>query len=161
LDKPFRIGDRIKVETVDGNVETIGLRSTRIRNLDGHLVAVPNKTMGNAIITNISRRPLIRTEMNFGLVADTPTAKVRRATEILGEIFRAHPRTSDLIISFNKFTDSALNIFVVHVWDGAEAKEHFAALQELNLQIKQRFEAEQIEFAFPTQTIHLKTAAAK
>jgi MscS family membrane protein len=161
LDKPFRMGDRIKVETVDGTVETIGLRSTRIRSLDGHLVSVPNKTMGNAIITNITRRPIIRTEMNFGLVADTPTAKVKRATAILEEVFRAHTRTQDLIVSFNKFTDSALNIFVVHVWDGADAKDHFAALQDLNLQIKQRFEAEQIEFAFPTQTIHLKQVAAK
>ena len=161
LDKPFRIGDRIKVESVDGTVETIGLRSTRIRSLDGHLVSVPNKTMGNAIITNITRRPIIRTEMNFGLATDTTTAKVKRAAAILEEVFRAHTRTQDLIVSFNKFTDSALNIFVVHVWDGADAKDHFAALQDLNLQIKQRFEAEQIEFAFPTQTIHLKPVAAK
>ena len=161
LDKPFRLGDRIKVESVDGTVENIGLRSTRVRNLDGHLVAVPNKTMGNAIITNITRRPIIRTEMNLGLTYDTPVEKVKRATAILDEIFRSHPKTSDLVISFNKFTDSALNIFVVHVWSGVEAKEHFAALQELNLQIKQRFEAEGIGFAFPTQTIHLKTDAAK
>ncbi len=161
LDKPFRLGDRIKVESVDGTVETIGLRSTRVRNLDGHLVAVPNKTMGNAIITNITRRPIIRTEMNLGLTYDTPVEKVKRATAILDEIFRSHPKTSDLVISFNKFTDSALNIFVVHVWSGVEAKEHFAALQDLNLQIKQRFEAEGIAFAFPTQTVHLKTDAAK
>lgn len=159
MDKPFRIGDRIRVENVDGTVETIGLRSTRIRNLDGHLVAIPNKTMGNTIITNITRRPIIRTEMNFGLTYDTSVEKVKRATAILGEVFRSHPQTADLVISFNKFTDSTLNIFVVHVWNGTEPKAHFAALQELNLQIKQRFEAERIEFAFPTQTIHLKQGA--
>jgi MscS family membrane protein len=156
LDKPFRIGDMVKVEGVQGNIEQIGLRSTRIRNLDGHLVAIPNKTMGNAIITNITRRPSIHTEMNIGITYDTPTERVKRATEILDEVFRADPKTRDLIISFNKFNDSALNIFVVHIWDGTEGKEHFASMQVLNLKIKERFDAEKIEFAFPTQTLHVK-----
>ncbi len=161
LDKPFHLGDRIKVESVDGMVEGIGLRSTRIRNLDGHHVTIPNKLMGNAIITNITRRPTIKTEMNLGLTYDTPVEKVKRATLILEEIFRANPKTADLIISFNKFGDSALNILVVHVWNGTDAKQHFAEMQELNLQIKQRFDAEKIEMAFPTQTVYLKTEAGK
>ena len=161
LDKPFHIGDRIRVESVDGTVETIGLRSTRVRNLDGHLVTLPNKLMGNAIITNITRRPTIKTEMNIGITYDTPVEKVKRATEILEEVFHASPKTKDLIISFNKFADSALNIFVVHVWNGTDVKEHFAAMQILNLQIKERFDAEKIEFAFPTQTVFVKNEAGK
>jgi MscS family membrane protein len=161
LDKPFHIGDRIKVEGVDGMVEAIGLRSTAVRSLDGHHVTIPNKLMGNAIITNITRRPTIKTEMNLGLTYDTPAEKVKRATALLEEIFRANPKTGDLIISFNKFADSALNIFVVHVWNGTDARQHFAEMQALNLQIKARFDAEKIEFAFPTQTVHLKTEAGK
>ena len=161
LDKPFHIGDRIRVEGVDGMVEAIGLRSTNVRNLDGHHVTIPNKLMGNAIITNITRRPTIKTEMNIGLTYDTPAEKVRRATQLLEEIFRANPRTADLLISFNKFADSTLNIFVVHVWNGTDVKQHFAEMQELNLQIKARFDAEKIEFAFPTQTVHVKSDAAK
>ena len=156
LDKPFHLGDRIKVEGVDGTVESIGLRSTCVRSLDGHHITIPNKLMGNAIITNITRRPTIKTEMNLGLTYDTPAEKVKRATVILEEIFRANPKTADLLISFNKFGDSALNLFIVHVWNGTDAKEHFAVMQELNLQIKQRFDTEKIELAFPTQTIHLK-----
>jgi MscS family membrane protein len=157
LDKPFYVGDRIRVDAVDGTVELIGLRSTRLRNVDGYLVTVPNKLMGNAVITNLSRRPTIRTEMNFGLTTETPVEKIRRATVLLEEIFRANPRTSELLVSFNKFTDSALNILVAHVWNGTEAKAHFAEMQEMNLQIKARFEAEKIEFANPTQTIYLKS----
>jgi len=159
LDKPFHIGDFIRVEGVEGTVESIGLRSTRIRNADGHHVAIPNKLMGNAIITNITRRPSIRTEMNFGLAYGTPVEKVRRATAILDQIFRANPKTTDLLISFNKFTDSSLNIFVVHVWDGTNAKQHFAQMQEWNLEIKQQFEAEKIEMAYPTRTLYLKSEA--
>lgn len=161
LDRPFHIGDLIRVEGVEGTVETIGLRSTRIRNADGHHVAIPNKLMGNAIITNITRRPTIRTEMNFGLTCDTPVEKVRRATAILEQVFRANPKTADLLISFNKFTDSALNVLVVHVWDGTDAKQHFAQMQEWNLQIKQQFEAEKIEMAYPTKTVYLKSEPAK
>jgi MscS family membrane protein len=161
LDKPFHLGDVIKVESVTGTVEGIGLRSTRIRNPEGHHVMIPNKLMGNAIITNITRRPTIRTEMNFGLTYDTPTEKVKRATIILQEIFGTHPKTGDLLISFNKFTDSTLNIFVVHVWNGTDAKAQFADLQELNLKIKEQFEAEKIEFAFPSQTVYLKSEAGK
>lgn len=156
LDKPFHIGDRIRVESVDGTVEGIGLRSTRVRSLDGLQVTIPNKLMGNAIITNITRRPTIRTEMNIGITYDTTAEQVKRATAILEEVFRAHPKTSDLVISFNKFNDSALNLFVVHVWNGNDLKAYLAGMQELNLVIKQRFDREKIEFAFPTQTVHLK-----
>ena len=155
-DKPFRVGDRIKLDTVDGQVETIGLRSTRVRSLDGHLITIPNKTMGSATITNVTARPNIKTEMNLGLTYDTPTAKVQRASALLEEIYRAHPLTSDVWISFNRFDASALNIYVVHWWNGVEPKAHLAGMQELNLEIKRRFEAEGIEFAFPTQTVHLR-----
>jgi MscS family membrane protein len=161
LDKPFYVGDLIKVEGVDGTVESIGLRSTRIRNADGHHIAVPNKLMGNAIITNITRRPTIRTEMNLGLAHGTSVEKVKRATVILQEIYRASPKTSDVIISFNKFTDSTLNIYVVHIWAGTDFKEYLAQMQEWNLSIKQQFEAEKIEMALPTRTVHLKTDAGK
>jgi MscS family membrane protein len=161
LDKPFHIGDRIKVDIVDGIVESIGIRSTRIRNLDGHHVTIPNKLMGNAIITNVTRRPTIKTEMNLALPFDLPAEKVKRATVVLEEIYKANPRTADLIISFNRFADSALNIFIVHTWSGTDAKQHFAEMQELNLRIKERFDAEKIEFALPSQTVHLKTGTGK
>lgn len=161
LDKPFHIGDRIMILSVNGTVEGIGLRSTLVRSLEGHLVTIPNKTMGNEIITNITRRPTIKTELNIGLTYDTPAEKVKRATFILEEIFRSTPKTADLIISFNKFGDSALNIFVVHVWNGTDVKAHFAEMQELNLKIKARFDEEKIEFAFPTQTIFLKPDGGK
>lgn len=156
LDKPFHLGDLIRVEGVEGTVESIGLRSTRVRNADGHHVSIPNKLMGNAIITNITRRPTIKSQINLGLTYDTPASQVARAVALLEEIFGRRPNTTGLIISFNKFCDSALNILVVHEWKGTDAREHFAELQLINLEIKARFDAERIEFAFPTQTLYLK-----
>lgn len=157
-DKPFRVGDRIRLDnTVDGTVEGIGLRSTRVRNLDGHLVTIPNKTMGNAAITNVTARPSIKTEMNLGLTYDTPPEKLKRASALLEEIYRANPMTADVWIGFNRFDASALNIYVVHWWGGTDFKAYLAGMQELNLEIKRRFAAEGLEFAYPTQTVHVRT----
>jgi len=156
LDKPFQIGDRIQLDAVDGVVETIGLRSMRVRNLDGHLITIPNKTIANATITNITRRPNIRTLINLGVTYNTPAARIQRAVELLYEIYRAHPMTQDVWISFNNFADASLNIFVIHWWKGTDYKAYLDGMQELNLTIKQRFDEERIEFAFPTQTLYVK-----
>src|SRR2546430_8664695 len=160
MDKPFRIGDRIQLDSVDGTVETIGLRSTRVRNLDGHLVTIPNKTMGNATITNITRPPNIQTVMNIGITYDPPAEKVKRALQILQEVYKEHPKTFDCLIGFNKFADSALNIQVVHWWNSTDNKEYMTGLQEMNLAVKERFDKEGINFAFPSQTLYLKQDSA-
>jgi MscS family membrane protein len=155
-DKPFQVGDYVKLEAIEGSVESIGLRSTRIRNPDGHLITVPNKTMGNATITNVTRRPTIRTLMDIGLTYDMSPDKVRRAVAILAEVYKGHPKTKDLIVGFNQFAASSLNIRVIHWWDGTDYKAYMADLQELNLAVQERFGAEKIAFAFPTQTVLLK-----
>lgn len=155
-DKPFRVGDRIQIDSIDGSVEAIGLRSTRIRNLDGHLVTVPNRTMANANLTNVSKRPNIKTVMNVGVTYDTPAEKIERAIQIIEEIYRPHPKTADLIISFNKFESSSLNILVVHWWDSTDFKEYLLQFQKLNIELKRRFDAEGISFAFPSQTVYLR-----
>lgn len=156
LDKPFRVGDRIQFENVDGVVESIGLRSTRIRNLDGHLVTVPNKTVGNATIVNVSRRPHIRTIMDIGITYDTPPHKVQQALDILEKVFREHPMTSDVIVSFTQFADSSLNLRVIHWWKGTDYKAYMAGIRELNLRIKERFDSAGLSFAFPTRTLYVK-----
>lgn len=155
-DKPFRVGDRIQLDAVDGTVEVIGLRSTRVRNLDGYLVTIPNKTMANATIVNVSKRPNIKTVMNIGVTCDTPAERVELAMRIINEIYRPHPKTADLMVSFNKFESSSLNILVVHWWNSTDAREYAEGFQQLNLELKRRFDAEGINFAFPTQTVYLR-----
>jgi MscS family membrane protein len=156
VDKPFRVGDRVKLTDVDGVVETIGIRSTRVRNLDGFLITVPNKTMGNSTITNISRRPNIKTEMNFGIAYETSASQISRAIEILEQVYKGDPMTCDLLVAFNKFGDSALNILVVHWWNGTDFKVYAAGMQKLHLSLKEKFDAEKIQFAFPSHTVYLR-----
>ncbi len=146
-DKPFREGDQIKLDGAEGVVEAIGLRSTRVRHPEGHLVAVPNKTMGNAIITNLTKRSSIKTVMNLVLAHDLTTEKVKRALELLREIYRSHSMTQDVWISFNQFAGRSLNLMIVHWWKGTDYQKYLAGMQELNLTIKERFDAERITLA--------------
>jgi MscS family membrane protein len=155
-DRPFRVGDRVQFDTIDGVVETIGLRSTRIRNLDGHLVTVPNRTVANASISNITKRPTIKTVMNIGLTYDTPSNRIERAMAIIREIYRSNPKTSNLVVNFNKFDSSALNILVVHWWGDTDWDAYLAGLQSMNLELKRRFDEEKLSFAFPSQTVYLR-----
>jgi len=94
LDKLFTIGNRIQIDAVDGNVESIGWRSTRIRNLNGQLVTIPNKTVGNTTIINVAARLNIETVMNVSVTYDT-------AVELIGEVFRGHAKRIDLVMRFN------------------------------------------------------------
>lgn len=156
LDKPFRIGDRIKLDAVDGTVETIGLRSTRVRNLDGFLVTIPNKTMGNATITNVTRRPTIKTTMMIGITYNTSHEKLQRAVDILREVYKKNEKTEDLLVSFSNFGPSSLDIQVVHWWGNTEHREYLDGMHVMNMEVKRRFDEEKIEFAFPTQTVYLR-----
>ena len=147
VDKPFRVGDQIKLEGAEGTVEAVGLRSTRVRNPEGYLLAVPNKTMGNAIITNITQRQSIKTVMNLPLPRTLTTEKLKRAITLLTEVYRGYPMTKDVWISFNQFAGTNLNIMVVHWWKGTDYQKYLAGIQEMNLAVKERFDAEGIALA--------------
>jgi MscS family membrane protein len=146
-DKPFRVGDQIKFPDAEGIVESVGLRSTRVRNPDGHLVVIPNKTVGSATVTNVSERPGIKTVMNLALARTLSAAKVKRALAVLEEIYRAHPMTQQVSVSFNQFAAGNVNILIVHWWKGTDNQKWLAGMQEMNLAVKERFDAEEITFA--------------
>lgn len=158
VDKPFRVGDRIKIGSeVDGFVEEMGLRATRVRNLDGFVITVPNKAVGNNTVTNISGRQTIRAVLNYGLSYETPAGRMQRATDIIREILTKHPLTADFIISFNRFDPSALNIEVVYICKTVDWKQFTGALQEINIAIKERFDAEKLDFGLPVQRVFVKS----
>ncbi len=146
VDKPFHVGDQIRVDTNEGTVEAVGLRSTRIRNADGYVIAVPNKTMGNASITNMTRRNSIRTAMTLALPQNLPGEKVRRALALLREVYCANPNTQDFWVSFNEFAGGKLNIILIHWWKGTDYQKYLSGIQELNLAAKDRLDAEGIGF---------------
>jgi MscS family membrane protein len=158
FDKPFQAGDRIVIDSYDGNVESVGFRSTRIRLLNGHLVSIPNDKVVNSAVENIGRRPYIRWLTQIGITYDTPPHKIQQAVDILRSILENHeglhpdfpPR-----VHFNGFNDWSLNITVLVWYHPPEYWDFQGWVQRTCLEIMQRFESAGIDFAFPSQTLYL------
>jgi MscS family membrane protein len=158
LDRPFKVGDRILLEDADGPVESIGLRSTRIRTLDGHLVSVPNKQTANVKVQNVGRRPYIKRVSNITITYDTPADKVEKALQIVRGILDNHEGMDPEFpprVYFNEFNDWSLNLLVIAWYTPPEYWDYLQWCEKTNLAIMRAFEAEGIEFAFPTSTTYL------
>ncbi len=159
-DKPFELGDRIRVDGHDGPVEEVGFRSTRVRRLDGHLVTIPNGELANKTIENIGKRPYIKRTINIGITYDTAPDKVERAIAIMKELLADHEGMNadfPARVYFNAFNDSSLNIIGIYWYHPADywAAQEFG--EAFNLALLKRYNEEGIEFAFPTQTLYINS----
>ncbi len=164
IDKPFVFGERINVDGHDGMVEEIGLRSTRIRTLDGHLVTIPNGDLANKTIQNIAKRPFIKRIANITITYDTPPEKVDRAIVILKEILENHEGMSEAFLPrvfFSEFNADSLNLMVIYWYHPPDYWAFMEFSERFNKEVLKRFNDEGIEFAFPTQTIYLAGDAAR
>ncbi len=158
LDRPFAMGERIVLDGNDGVVESVGLRSTRLRTLDGVLITVPNSRAGDAVVQNIGRRPYLKRVLNVTITYDTPVAKIERAIEIIKGLLENHEGMSTDLpprVVFNDLNADSLNILVIYWYTPPEYWDFMAFNQKFNLDLMRKFEEEGIEFAFPTQTIYL------
>jgi MscS family membrane protein len=160
-DRPFHIDDTIKIGQYTGTVEEVGFRSSRIRTFEGHLVTIPNSTMANEMIENIGKRPSIRRISNITITYDTGSEKTQKAINIIKEIIACVPEiNSDSAnlpkVYFSDFNDSSLNIYMCYWVKPADYWTWMQINEKINFEILKRFDAEKIEFAFPTQTLYVK-----
>ena len=172
LDRPFQVGERIAFSGYDGVIEEIGLRSTKLRTLTGHLVTIPNSKIVNDPVENIGQRPSIRRTMNVGVTYDTPREKITQAVQILRDILEEdelrgpihaviNGNESPPRVYFNDYNAESLNIFVIYWYAPPAYWDYMEHAQRLNLRIFEEFEKAGIEFAFPTQTIYLARDAKR
>ncbi len=152
VDKPFVVGDRIMVKDYDGFVREVGIRSTRLETLDGRMVTIPNQFVADETIVNITSEPSRKVTMDLGLTYDTEPEKMELAMKILTDIIKNDTNTQeDVVTAFTEFRDSSLNIrFIYYIKKGAGI---FETQNRINLQILRNFNANKLEFAYPTQTI--------
>ena len=152
LDKPFRIKDRIQVDGFDGIVEEVGLRSTRLRTLEGRIVTIPNSRFTDNSVTNVTSQPTLKVKLNLGLIYDTDEVQMQKAIDILEDIVNNQEAiTDDYAAGFNGFGDFSLNILFIYY---VKPDSHWLDTQTLvNKEVLRRFNKEGLEFAFPTQTI--------
>lgn len=157
VDQPFHMGDVVQVEGFTGTVEEIGVRSTRLRTFNGTLVTFPNSLVVNAKIENLTARPERRTDFTIGVTYDTSYEKLQTGVQILRDVMEAHPGTARYRAHFQSYGDFSLNILAQHWCKYLDYEEYLKCLEEINFEILKRYEKEGIEFAFPTQTLYVKS----
>jgi MscS family membrane protein len=157
LDCPFKIGDRVVFNSKDGVVEEVGMRSTRLRTLEGTLITVPNSEVANASIENISLRPKRKVSIKVGLVYETTSEKLNEAIEIVKYILDNNAKVAvDKYIYFSDFGDFSLNITVIYWINELDYSKFIDIQNDINFCIKKEFQKTGIDFAFPSQTLYLK-----
>ena len=157
FDKPFEVGDFITVGPHSGTVEKIGIKTTRIRALQGEEIVVSNQELTSSRIQNIRKMKERRVAFPFGILYETSEDKVRAVPGIVREIFSTiHEEGLKLDrVFFTTFGDSALTYEVVYFLPTRDIEVYLRTQQEINFKLLERFNREKIGFAYPTQTIYL------
>lgn len=155
-DKMFRVGDRVQFDAFDGFVDEFGLRSTKIRAITGERIIVPNKKMAEVQLRNFSRNGFVRTTVMVGVVYSTTHDRLREAVRILDGIFKDRRDQESYQIVFKSLSACSLDLEVTFWARYTTYLEYNALMDGLNFEIKKRFDATGIAFAFPTQTLHIE-----
>jgi MscS family membrane protein len=160
-DRPFQIDELVKIGGHYGPVEQVGFRSTKVRTIEGHLVTIPNSMIANEIVENVGQRPYIRRTSNITITYDSGHTKAQRAVEIIKQILSEVPEVNcdpetPPRVYFSDFSDWALNIYMSYWVKPPDYWLYHEVNERVNIEMMKRFEAEQIEFAFPSQTLYVK-----
>lgn len=161
FDKPFVIGDFIKVGDYLGTVKKIGIKTTRVQALTGEELIFSNKELTSEKIQNYGRMEERRIAYTFGITYQTPAEKVEKIGERVREIIDGMGKVRFDRAHFTKFGDSSLDFEVVYYVLTPDYNEYMDIQQEMNLKLMRAFEKEGIEFAYPTRTLFIQQAEEK
>lgn len=156
-DKPFEIGDWVVIGDKEGTVEQVGFRSTRIRTFYNSQITVPNATLVNATVDNMGRRRFRRVKCMIGIEYGTPADKIDAFCEGIRELIRLHPYTRKdyYMVYFNEFAGSSLNILLYAFHEVPDWATELRERHRLFTDIVRLAGRIGVEFAFPTQTVHV------
>lgn len=162
-DQPFEVGDWINFNGMDGTVEEVGVRSTRIRTFYNSLISVPNGVLANATIDNFGRRQYRRYFTKISITYDTPPDLIEAYVDGLREIVVNHPKTwKDYYqIHLNDFNSSSLDIMFYIFFEVPDWGKELEARHEVILETVRLAEDLGVRFAFPTQTVHVENFPEK
>ena len=163
LDRPFTVGDWIKLSDVEGIVEDIGFRSTRIRTFPATLVSIPNKTVADATIDNWSKMPKRRVYQTVGVTYETSAEQMEQAVAAIREIVQNDEGVDKkfIVIRFTEFGDSSLNILVYYFTKDVAFADHVATKERINLAVMRTLCDMGLSIAFPTRTVHFEGEVAE
>jgi small-conductance mechanosensitive channel len=161
LDKPFVLGDFLAIDAYSGNVEKIGVRTTRIRSITGEQLVFSNNDLLQSRIRNYGRMNERRSTFTIGVTYDTPAEIVEKIPGFIEEVVEAQPNTRFDRSHFKDFGDSSLNVETVYYMLVPDYRSLMDTQQKVNLEVLRRFNAEGVEFAFPTQTLYVEKGSAE
>jgi len=154
LDKPFTVGDLVKVDGVEGTVEKVGFRSTRIRTSEKTMATIPNRGMIDGVLENLSLRNSRKVSFIIGLTYETNSESLRKIITEIESYINNHQGTSDDgNASFKSFGDSGLNVEVNYFVTVLNYAEFLKIRQEINLEIMDIVIRNKSDFAYPTQRL--------
>lgn len=156
FDKPFKEGEFIIVGNDLGIVKNVGIKTTRLQTLQGQELSISNTDLTNSRVNNYSRMERRRIVFGIGVTYDTPSKKLKKANEIIKKAIDSTDKATLDRVHFKEFGSHSLNFEIAYYVESPDYKIYMDTQQKINLKIKEMFEKEKIEFAFPTQTIHLE-----
>ncbi len=158
LDRPFQIGDWIHFKDVDGTVEEVGIRSTRIRTFANSLTYVPNAILADSIVDNMGLRVYRRFKTEIGITYDTKPEIIENFVEGIREIIKMHPTTRKdyFEVHLNSFGDSSINILIYMFFQAPSWTDELSGKHEVLYAIIKLADQLGVRFAYPTQTLHIE-----
>ena len=159
LDKPFVLNDEVIVGEFRGRIEHIGLKTTRLRSWSGEELIFTNSDLLQSRIRNLQRMQERRVTFVLGVTYQTPYEKLALIPKLLESIVTSFPLTRFERAHFKAYGSFSLDFEVVYFVQRPEVAAEMNVQQDINFEIYKRFQQEQIEFAYPTQTLFLQTGA--
>lgn len=163
-DQPFQVGDWVKMQDVEGMVEEVGMRSTRVRTFYKSLVSIPNSKVADGVIDNYGRRTSRRTFIKLGLQYDTTPEQIQAFCDGVRAILRSNEaidQAPGYHVYFSGFGDSALEVMVYFFFGVDTWADELRNRQHVFLEILRLAKELNVEFAFPTRTLHVATRASE
>lgn len=159
FEQPFRIGHRIRVAGSEGTVEDVGFRSTRIRTADNSLISIPNNSVVNATVENLSARGTFRQRLLIQVTYDTSREKLEAFALAVKQLISDNAFTTkdNIHVRFNDFGESSLNILVSFYLAVPNFAAELEEREKILLQVMDLANAMGVDFAFPTRTLHVDT----
>lgn len=154
LDKPFVVGDLVRVENIEGTIEKVGFRSTRIRTLDKSIITLPNKKLIDGLLDNLTLRNYRRLKFNISLAYNTPSEILKKIADDIKDCINMHPTTNDeTVVVFESFGEFSLNVQVLYFIEMMDYAPYAEIKEEINYAILDIVQKHQAEFAVPIRKV--------
>jgi MscS family membrane protein len=159
FEKPFAVGHSVKVQGIEGTVENVGFRSTQIRTFHNSLVTIPSSQLVNSTIDNMELREYRQVNMVLNLTYDTPVEKIEDFIEGIKQLLETHPdtRKDNIQVFFYDLGPHSLDILLNFFMQVPDREAELSVRQRVLIEILRLAETSGVQFAFPTQTLHIES----